>query len=55
MLHRLAVIKSVRELELEECVTQFLSRPRREPELTRIKEAILRVAIADGTQLQIFV
>ncbi|XP_021950085.1 von Willebrand factor A domain-containing protein 5A [Folsomia candida] len=48
MLHRLAVIKSVRELELEECVTQFLSRPRREPELTRIKEAILRVAIADG-------
>ncbi len=48
MLHRLAAIKTMRELEQEECATQFLSRPRREPELARIKAKILQVATTNG-------
>lgn len=48
MLHRLAAVKVVRELELEEYAAQYFSRPRREATLARIKDKIIKVASTNG-------
>jgi hypothetical protein len=48
MLHRLAAIKLVRELELEESLVQLSSLSRRNEEIARIKENIIKISVKNG-------